>query len=109
MKIPSFLVLFCLVALCGSPLRSAWSESAEYRKPFSLPDCPSGSRIVLYGPLPKGVLGLNAEKVSDWKSFLIERGIKFPKDGFALFYPPGRMLAVATDEKNQELLRILFE
>lgn len=87
---------------------AAWSSSPEYRRPFELPQCPVGCVIVLYGPLPKGTFGKVEEK-DDWKEYLSSVGVKFPKGGFALFDRPARVLAVATDAKNQDLMKIMAE
>jgi len=109
MKTIASIVIVSLILLCGYKSQGAWSDDPNYRRPFPLPVCPDGCKIVLYGPLPKGIMGKKSEETDDWKSVLIELGVKFSNGGFALFYRPGRMLAVATDSKNQELVQIMVE
>jgi hypothetical protein len=104
-----YLILAGCILVYGYAAQGAWSSDPDYRRPFPLPQCPPGCVIVLYGPLPKGMMGLKAEGMTDWKNILIAHGVKFPDKGFALFYRPGRMLAIATDTRNQDLVQILME
>lgn len=88
---------------------SAWSDNPEYRRPFNIPSPPDNSKLVLYGPLPKGILGEAGESSDDWKPILEKLGVKFPTGGFAIFYKPARVLIVATDAEDQELISVLCE
>lgn len=104
---------FCCYCIAGfvvvSHALGASSDHPDYRNPFPLPACPPGAVIVLYGPLPRGMMGSDVETATDWKPYLMRHRIEFPIDGFALFYRPGRIVAVATDKKNHELLERIFE
>jgi hypothetical protein len=97
--------LLFIVIIYGTT-EGAWSSDPNYRFPLQIPSVPSSCVLMIYGPLPLGIFGMQSEKsINDnWIPFLITRGIFIPKGGFAIFYRPARILIVATDKKNQELI-----
>jgi hypothetical protein len=101
--------LFSLFSFRSISASGAFSDDPNYRKPFALPEPPAGCVIVLYGPLPAGIMGEASEKLNDWKQLLTDAGVHFPDKRFALFDRPAKVLAVATDAKNQELVQTLLE
>jgi len=106
MRLIYYAIIFATIAYTAI---AAYSDSPDYRRPFPLPTCPSGSAIVLYGAVPPGILGAEAEDKVDWKPYLVKAGITLGTDDFALFYKPARILAVATSKKNHDLLVTVFE
>jgi len=106
MRLIYYFTIFVAI-LCAAV--AAYSDSPDYRRPFPLPACPSGATIVLYGSVPPGILGAEAEETVDWKPYLAKAGINLAKDDFALFYKPARILAVATSKNNHDLLVTVFE
>ena len=65
--------------------------------------------MVLYVHVPKGFFGLESEKQTDWKSYFIAQGVKFPKGGFAVYYWQAGILAVATDHEEQMAVASLVD
>ena len=83
---------------------SAWSNRTDYRFPLNIPAVPSTCKLIIYGPLPKGIMGDKGEKNTDWGPLLKTIGVLFPPGGFAIFYKPARILVVATDSQNQDIV-----
>ena len=110
-KILLLLLIFSIGILIvnASSARAGWSDDPLYRRPFPVPEVPPGAVLVIYGPLPLGRMGKDGEKLEDWKKLLSEAGVGFPAKGFALFYRPARILVVATDELNQEMVKVMME
>jgi len=106
MRLIDYVTIFVTI-VCAAV--AAYSDGPNYRRPFPLPACPSGATIVLYGAVPPGILGAEAEEKVDWKPYLAKVGINLGESDYALFYKPARILAVATSKGNHDLLVTLFE
>jgi hypothetical protein len=103
-----------VLVLCGllpfaEQVQPAWSENPDYRYPLAVPEVPASAALVVYGPIPPGLGGPEGEKSKDWQEILTKMGVSFPPGGFAIFYRPARVLIVATDQANQDLVAIICE
>ncbi|MDX2080585.1 MAG: hypothetical protein SFU53_07360 [Terrimicrobiaceae bacterium] len=103
------LVIVAILGMACETLDSAWSDSPNYRYPLEIPTVPSDAMLVIYGPIPPGLGGKEGETSKDWVDIFRAMGVSFPQGGFAIFYPPARILAVATDRENQERVAAICE
>lgn len=86
----------------------AWSDDPQYRTFFVLPDAPAGCEVVLFGPLPPGIGGMDDSR-KDWKPAFQSLGVPFPNEGFALFFSQSRVLAVATGAEGLAMIKVMLE
>ena len=70
----------------------------------SIPQCPTGSEIKVYGPLHLNSISQSADKTADWRPYFRKLGVEFPKGGFAIFIPKAKCLIVATTLPNHDLI-----
>ena len=75
---------------------------------LNIPTAPKGSTIVLYGPIPTDNIIKKVQKSGSWQKFLENRGITFPKGGYAIFDSSTKSLIAATTPDQQKRLHILL-